>query len=72
MTYVEWLKSWQIDTLQSVEPSDAWRAGALAMLQALIDRGFVGDTSTVSAEKARAETVDIWTIDEAELELYMS
>lgn len=69
MTYVEWLKTWQIDSLQEVAPTKAWEAGALAMLQALIDRGHI---AYAEDELARMNTKDIWAIDDSELEFHLS
>ena len=69
MTYIEWLKSLQVDDLREVKAVDAWKAGALAMLQALIDLGVI---AYACDELARMDTKHIWTVDEDELKLYMA
>lgn len=41
MTYEDWLDQLPEDELEALCPADAWRAGAGAMIDALIDRGYI-------------------------------
>ena len=69
VSYVEWLRSWQKDSLQEVYPCDAYLAGARAMLQALIDKGYISPLISRHVEEA---TKNVLTVDLSELELYLS
>jgi hypothetical protein len=60
MTIDEWLETIPEDERDMLCVTDGWKAGASAMIDALIDRGFISDDY---ADLARRETLDIIGID---------
>lgn len=56
MTIDEWLEKIPDDERETLCFADGWRAGASAMLDALIDRGFI---TGPYEQDARRETMDI-------------
>ena len=56
MTLDEWINSIPEDERDLICASDAWKAGAAAMLEALIERGHIGQRYV---EEARLGTADI-------------
>lgn len=54
MTIDEWLELIPEDERETLCFADGWKAGATAMIEALIDRGFIG-----YPDKAKDETKDI-------------
>jgi len=59
MTFDEWVYQLPDDELECLCPADAWRAGALAMIDALIDRGYI---SLDYAMLAREDVADICSL----------
>ena len=57
MTVDKWIESIPDDEREALCVADGWKAGATAMLEALIDRGFISDK--YYSELARRETKDI-------------
>ena len=56
MTLNEWIDSIPEDERDLISTSDGWKAGATAMLEALIERGHIGQRYV---EEARLGTADI-------------
>lgn len=54
MTLEEWLEQLPDDERETLCPAEAWRAGAGAMIDALIDRGYISlDYAMLAREGVR-------------------
>ena len=58
LSYQAWSQSLATPALRAVTPSDIWAAGATAMFQALIERGYIAPHDV---ESALAATADVLT-----------
>ena len=55
MTFDEWIDQFPDDEKESVCLLDSWRAGARAMVDALVERGFIGCQYADLAKERTAE-----------------
>ena len=58
MTFSDWLGSLPDDEREALACSDAWSAGAIAMLDALVERGFISSAYIADAKKATSDITD--------------
>jgi len=58
LSYQAWSQSLAAPALRAVRPVDIWTAGATAMFQALVERGFIAPHEV---ESALAATADVLT-----------
>jgi len=58
MTFSEWLDSLPDDEREALACCDAWNAGAIAMLDALVERGFISSAYIEDAKKAMADITE--------------
>ena len=58
MTFSEWLDSLPDDEREALACCDAWNAGAIAMLDALVERGFISSAYIEDAKKATADITE--------------
>ena len=58
MTFSEWLDSLPDDEREALTFCDAWSAGAIAMLDALVERGFISSAYIEDAKKATADITE--------------
>jgi len=54
MTFADWIDSLPDDEREALCAADAWKAGAAAMLNELIDQGFISKEYAEDARKAVA------------------
>ena len=58
MTFSDWLDSLPDDEREALFHCEAWNAGAIAMLDALVERGFISSAYIEDAKKATADITD--------------
>lgn len=57
LSYQAWSQSLATPALRAVTPSDIWTAGATAMFQALVERGYIAPHEVESALAAIADVL---------------
>jgi len=58
LSYQAWSQSLAVPALRAVTPAEIWTAGATAMFQALVERGYIAPHDV---ESALAATADVLT-----------
>lgn len=58
MTFSDWLGSLPDDEREALACCDAWNASATAMLDALVERGFISSAYIEDAKKATADITE--------------
>lgn len=59
MTIDEWINGLPEDERESLCVADGWKAGAQAMLDAIMDRGYIGDNYLEDAKKAVSDILEV-------------